>query len=108
MTPEQETRLAVACQQLDSLVSELEGRISVVEEQVDHLLKGRPGRRLQPIIRSEHGVCGIDPERDSASCPDASLWRRAKGCQGDACVVIASEYYRNYRAKKRNSAEEDA
>lgn len=80
---------------------ELEQRVTALEEQVELLLKGRPGRQLRPIVCSQEGVCGIDPDRDSASCEDASLWRKSKGCKGTACQAISSEYYRNYRAAKK-------
>jgi hypothetical protein len=79
----------------------IEQRVSTLEKQVDLLLKGRPGRQLKPIVVSEAHVCGIDPERDSTTCEDASLWRRSKGCKGDACMGISSQYYKDYRAKKR-------
>lgn len=86
-------------------MTDIEQRVSALEEQVGFLLKGRPGRRVKPVLVSEEHVCGIDPDRDSASCADASLWRRSKGCKGDACVALSSEYYRNYRAQKRIDAE---
>ena len=63
----------------------------------------RPGRKPKPIVVSEEHVCGIDPERDSSTCQDASLYRHQKGCKGDQCVAITTAYYDRYRkaAKKK-------
>lgn len=79
---------------------ELLPRLAALEEQVNFLLKGRPGRRYLPITVSKEHTCGVDPLRNSAECPDASLWRRNKGCKGDACVAASTEYYQNYRKAK--------
>lgn len=78
-----------------------EARLAALEEQVVFLLKGRPGRKYLPIVKSEEHVCGVDPSRDSKKCPDASLWRRNKGCLGDACVAMSTKYYQNYRKRKK-------
>lgn len=85
----------------------LDQRVTALEEQVDLLLKSRPGRQLRPIVVSERHVCGIDPSRDSSTCADASLWRRSKGCKGDACVEVSSQYYKNYRSKKNGHGKHD-
>lgn len=81
----------------------VEQRLTALEEQVAFLMKSRPGRRLKPIIVSEPHQCGLDPSRDSASCADASLWRKSNGCRGDACQAVYSLYYKEYRAKKKES-----
>lgn len=77
---------------LRTLVLSLEARIVSLE-------KERPGRKAKPIVVSEEHVCGVDPDRDSTTCPDASLYRRQKGCKGDRCVSISAEYYGARRAK---------
>lgn len=87
-------------------VTHLSQRVTALEEQVTLLLKARPGRQLRPVLVSEDGVCGIDPTRDSSDCEDASLWRRSKGCKGESCVTISSEYYKSYRAKRKRGSEE--
>lgn len=77
--------------------AKLEARVATLEG-------GRPGRKPKPIVVSEEHVCGIDPDRDSATCPDASLYRHQKGCRGDKCLRINVEYYDKYRkaqAQKR-------
>lgn len=79
----------------------VEEQVKAQDEQISFLLKGRPGRKYLPIVKSEDHVCGVDPDRDSETCPDASLWRRNKGCLGDACVAVSTEYYRNYRKDKK-------
>jgi len=78
-----------------------EARLARIEARLDALEGQRPGRKAKPVIVSEEGVCGIDPDRNSAVCKDASLWRRQKGCQGTACVRVASEYYGERRKAKR-------
>lgn len=92
-TPAKPAELAVP-------VAEETLRIAALEEQVSFLLKGRPGRKYLPILVSEPHVCGVDPTRDPKACQDASLWRRNKGCQGDACMQKSSEYYKTYRKAK--------
>lgn len=81
----------------------LEDRVANLEVAVAHLLKERPGRKPVPILVSAPGVCGLDPDRDSALCPNASLYRRQKGCLGDACRTKSASYYQEYRAKERLS-----
>jgi hypothetical protein len=75
-------------------------RMLALEERVESLEKGRSGRRGKPILVSIEGVCGVDPKRESISCPDASLYRRQKGCMGEACMKKSSEYYAGYRTTK--------
>jgi hypothetical protein len=67
---------------------------------VETLEKERPGRKPLPVVVSEEHVCGVDPSRDSATCPDASLYRRQQKCKGDRCVSISQEYYAERRATK--------
>jgi hypothetical protein len=73
--------------------------ISNLQTRVETLEKERPGRKPKPIVVSVAHICGVDPDRDSTTCPDASLYRRQKGCQGDACVSISQAYYGARRAK---------
>jgi hypothetical protein len=75
-------------------------RVTALEERVELLEKGRSGRRGKPIMCSVEGICGVDPSRESSTCPDASLYRRQKGCLGTACVEKASEYYQDYRKNR--------
>jgi hypothetical protein len=84
----------------------LELRVASLEAEVEALKQERPGRKPKHILVSIEGVCGIDPERDSTTCPDATLYRRQKGCKGHACLAKASEYYSEYRASR--AAEEAA
>lgn len=76
-------------------------RLARIEARLDALEAERPGRKGLPIVVSEEGVCGIDPERDSASCPNASLWRKQKGCQGTACLEKAAAYFSSYRTRTK-------
>jgi hypothetical protein len=73
-------------------------RVAALEERMDHMEKGLSGRRGLPILVSLDGICGVDPKRDSTICPDASLYRRQKGCMGDACKAKSAKYYSGYRS----------
>lgn len=77
--------------------STVETRLARLEARLDTLEGGRPGRKPLPIVVSEEHVCGVDPERNSAKCKDASLYRRQKGCLGDACQKKYDDYYTEYR-----------
>lgn len=77
--------------------TDLKLRLTALEERVESLEKGRSGRRGKPILVSIEGICGVDPKRDSSECPDASLYRRQKGCKGTGCLLKSSEYYQDYR-----------
>ena len=78
-------------------MTDAETRIARLEARVEALERTRPGRKGLPILVSEEGVCGVDPKRDSQNCPNASLWRRQKGCLGTACVRASAEYFRKRR-----------
>jgi hypothetical protein len=72
-------------------VAALEARIATLERLQEPRRGGRPGKKL--VVQAE-GVCGLDPDRDSSTCPDASLYRRRQGCGGTACVMASSTYYK--------------
>lgn len=81
--------LDAAC--LEARLASLEARVATLET-LNHPRKGgRPSKKL--VVKAAH-VCGIDPDRDSSTCPDASLYRRRQGCQGDACALASSTYYK--------------
>jgi hypothetical protein len=83
----------------------VEERFAALEARIDFLEKERPGRRMKPNITSKPGVCGINPEQDSKTCPDASIYRYQQGCQGAKCGQINRDYYAEYRAKKKKEAQ---
>jgi hypothetical protein len=70
-------------------------------QRVESLEKERPGRRMRPLLASDPGVCGLDPENSSDTCEGASIYRYQQGCRGDACVKVNREYYAEYRRKNR-------
>jgi hypothetical protein len=76
---------------LTERVAALEARIATLERLQEPRRGGRPGKKL--VVQAE-GVCGLDPDRDSSTCPDASLYRRRQGCQGIACALASSTYYK--------------
>lgn len=88
---------------LTQRVSQLEHTAEAHEQRITSLEKERPGRKPVPILVSEEGVCGIDPERDSKTCPDASIYRAQQKCKGTACTKIYREYYADRRSDKRKS-----
>ena len=69
-----------------------------VEARLTALEQARPGRRAKPIVVRQEGVCGVDPDRDSSICEDASVYRRQRGCLGVACQRISNEYYAQRRS----------
>jgi hypothetical protein len=77
----------------------LDGRLAALEERVAALELERPGRSPMPILVSQRGVCGVDPDSNSITCPHASLYRRRKGCLGHGCQQASSEYYERYRTQ---------
>jgi len=79
---------------------DLEARLAALEARVATLERSRPGRKRKPILVTQEGVCGIDTERDSALCPDASLHRHRMGCRGEACQREATAYWAAYRGQR--------
>lgn len=70
-------------------------RVAALEARVDRMEKERKGGRpAKPILVKEEGVCGVEPAIDSATCPYATLYRRRQGCEGVACHLASSEYYK--------------
>jgi hypothetical protein len=78
---------------------EIEDRLSRIEARLTSLEGARPGRKAKPIVRSEEGVCGVEPGTDSSICPFASLYRRQEGCKGVACMAKSSKYYADRRGR---------
>jgi hypothetical protein len=73
----------------------VETRLAALEARVTQLETVRKGGRpSKKILVKAVDVCGLDPERDSRTCPDASLYRRRQGCAGVACMQASSEYYK--------------
>jgi hypothetical protein len=78
--------------------------VVALTKRVDALEASRPGRKAKPMIAlKQHGVCAIDPDRDSATCGDASIFRYQMGCHGDACRAVQHASY--VRRKNRRAAE---
>jgi hypothetical protein len=78
---------------VEARLASLETRVAALEG------AAHPGRRRFPVIVSEEGVCGVDPDSDPTTCPHASLYRRRKGCLGEGCMAKASAYYEGYRGR---------
>lgn len=76
-------------------------RVMTLEQRVTALEAGRPGRKAKPMLAiRESGVCALDPDRDSASCPDASIFRYQMGCHGLACKGKQHDAYMRRKTKK--------
>lgn len=52
-----------------------------------------PGRKPQPLLSTEVGVCGLSPECDSATCSAGTIYRFQQGCRGTKCVLENTAYY---------------
>ena len=83
---------------------DLVARLAALEERVQQLEDSRPGRKAQKLESTEVGVCGLEPGRDDVSCEDASVYRYQQGCRGQACVRANSEYYAEYRRRKKEES----
>lgn len=89
-------------------VAALHRKYAALDTQVQFLMKERPGRKMKPNVESKPGVCGINPDCNSAECEDASIYRYQQGCQGTKCVKINRDYYADYRAKRKATAKPTA
>ena len=77
---------------------------SRMEQRVEALEAARPGRKARPmLVLRQEGVCSLDPERDSNTCPDgdASIFRYQVGCHGYACKRKQHEAYERRKVKKQ-------
>ena len=80
---------------------DLRREVAALRQEVDALKASRPGRKAKPMVAlREHDVCAIDPERDSHTCPDASIFRYQMGCHGQACRQKQHESYVRRKARK--------
>ena len=84
---------------VEQRLNALEQRMSVVESE-------RPGRKPRPLLAvRQRGVCALDPDRDSSTCPDASIYRYQSGCHGDACRLKQHNAYERRKNGKAKTAE---
>lgn len=67
---------------------DFEARLASLEARVE-ALEPKP-------VEVRTGVCAMGVP-DSSACTEASLYRRRKGCDGEACRLKSSEYYKGYR-----------
>ena len=80
--------------QLQYDVTELKVRVRSLEAE-------RPGRKPRPLIATKQfDVCALDPKRNSARCPDASIYRYQNGCHGAACRLMQHEAYERRKAAR--------
>jgi len=65
--------------------------------------------RDRPVKASAINICALDETRDSAECPDATVYRHQQGCRGVACVRRYTDYYSDYRKRQQEvvATEED-
>ena len=88
---------------------DLRQKVAALEQRVDTLEASRPGRKAKPMVAlREKGVCAIDPNRDSETCPDASIFRYQLGCHGTACRGKQHESYERRKARKTTTAKKTA
>lgn len=85
--------------------SALEKRVDLLEEKLE-ALQTKPKKSRQILVHKA-GICGRDPEIDSAHCEKASLYSYQSGCLGLACSSKNREYYREYRSKMKGDVEQD-
>lgn len=79
----------------------LEQQTTALVQRVNTLEGARPGRKAKPMVSLRvKGVCAIDPTRDSATCPDHSIFRYQKGCHGTACLKEQQDAYERRKTRK--------
>jgi hypothetical protein len=89
-----QTRTVDSIRKLQQEVGELRQRVISLESE-------RPGRKRKPLLAiKRRDVCAIDPERDSTTCPDASIYRYQSGCHGAACRLKQHEAYERRKVKR--------
>jgi hypothetical protein len=70
-------------------------------KRVDALEANRPGRKAKPLVAlRQDGVCAVNPDIDSATCPDASIFRYQQGCHGTHCKAKQHAAYERRKGAK--------
>ena len=88
-------RAATTIDPVKSLQRELQDFKSEVGQRLATLESERPGRKPKPLLAyKERDICGIDPDRDSHGCPDASIYRYQSGCWGAECRLKQHQAYK--------------
>jgi hypothetical protein len=82
----------------------LEHEVARLIKRVDALEAQRPGRKAKPLIAlRQDGVCAINPDIDSSTCEDASIFRYQQGCHGTGCK---NKQHNAYQRRKDRPAVE--
>lgn len=79
-------------------MSDFEARLASLEARVAAL------EPTKLIMATPEHLCVLGYP-DSSSCPGASLHYRRKGCQGTACALKSSEYYKHRRSVAQETDE---
>ena len=96
---EDDSRVVLRRRSLEEQVEYLVLQVGLLTARLNKLEnKRKGGRKPKPIQVQAVDVCGIDPNRDSSTCPDASLYYRRLGCAGVACMRESSEYWKNRKS----------
>jgi len=75
--------------------------VTALQARVTSLESERPGRKPKPLLAyKQRDVCGLDPSRDSSTCPDSSIYRYQSGCWGAACRLRQHEAYERRKGNK--------
>src|SRR4249919_2133601 len=91
--------------QVASTNGDLGQKVDALTKRVDALEASRPGRKAKPMLYlKQHGVCALDAERDSTTCPDASIFRYQQGCHGHACRAVQHASYVRRKNKRASTA----
>jgi len=84
-------------------VQTLRYELAAAVKRIEALEASRPGRKAKPLIAlRQDGVCAVNPEIDSTSCEDSSIFRYQQGCHGDACKA---KQHAAYERRKQTKAE---
>jgi hypothetical protein len=86
---------------LEDRLAASERRVIASESRITTLEGERPGRKPVPLVAlRQRGVCAVDPDRDSATCAAASIYRYQQGCHGDACRALQAAAYRRRHSER--------
>lgn len=82
-------------------VKTLQREVIALAKRVETLEAERPGRKAKPLVAvRQRGVCAIDPNRDSTTCEDASIYRYQMGCHGEACRARQHDAYERRKDRR--------
>jgi hypothetical protein len=86
-------------------IQKLRYELAAQNKRIEALEASRPGRKAKPLIAlRQDGVCAVNPEIDSTTCEDSSIFRYQQGCHGTACKAKQHAAYERRKTAKAEAA----